>query len=109
MTNDQQTTAREELSATIAKKASSALLRIGEAYREQGLLHHALTPYLKIVACYPESESAEEAVDSVVTIAESFEENGHPHMAMSVYARLERAAQFQSWNGHRLTLEGRIL
>jgi hypothetical protein len=109
MTTHRQATASEELCAAISRAASSALLRIGEAYRERGLLHHALTPYLKIVACYPDSESAQGAVDRLVTIAEAFEERGHPHMAMSVYARLERAARFQRWNGHRLTPEGRIL
>lgn len=109
MMTDREATVREELSATISKAASSALLRIGEAYQERGLLHHALTPYLKIVACYPDSESAQDAVDRLVTIAEAFEERGQPHMAMSVYARLERAARRRRWNGHRLTPEGRIL
>jgi hypothetical protein len=40
----------EKLSAAISQAASATLLRIGRIYEEQGWLHHALTPYLKIVA-----------------------------------------------------------
>jgi hypothetical protein len=99
----------EELTAVISREASAALLRIGKTYREQGLLHHALTPYLKIVAYYPESEEAAAAVEGVVAIAQAFEEAQQRRMAMSVYDRLERAARFQRWNGHRVTPEGDIL
>jgi hypothetical protein len=99
----------EELSATISRAASAALLRIGELYQEQGWLHHALSPYLKIVACYPESEEAPTAVDRLVAIAGTFEGKQRFHMAMSVYDRLERAARFRHWNGHRVTPEGDIL
>ncbi len=99
----------EELAAIIARAASAALLRIGRIYQEQGLFHHALTPYLKIVACYPESQEAPVAVDGLMAIAGAFEEKRHFHTAMSVYDRMERAARFQRWNGHQLTPEGGIL
>jgi hypothetical protein len=99
----------EELSATISQAASAALLRIGKSYQEQGLPHQAASPYLKIVAYYPESEEAAVAVDGLVTIARIFEDQGHRRMAMSVYDRLERAARLRRWDGHALTPEGDIL
>jgi len=99
----------EELAAAISQAASAALLRIGEIYEEQGWFHHALTPYLKIVACYPESEEAPAAVDRLVTIAGVFEGKRRFHMAMSVYDRLERAARLRRWDGHQVTPEGDIL
>lgn len=99
----------EELTAAISGAASAALLRIGKFYEEEGWLHHALTPYLKIVAYYPESEEAEAALDRLIAIAGIFEEKRQFHMAMSVYDRLERAARFQRWNGHQVTPEGDIL
>lgn len=99
----------EELAAAISQAASAALLKIGNIYEEQGWLHHALSPYLKIVAYYPESEEVEAAVDRLVAIVGIFEEKRHFHMAMSVYDRLERAARFQRWDGHQVTPEGNIL
>jgi hypothetical protein len=99
----------EELAAAISQAASAALLRIGSIYEEQGWLHHALSPYLKIVAYYPESEEAEPAVNRLMGIAGVFEEKRQFHMAMSVYDRMERAARLQRWNGHQVTPEGDIL
>jgi hypothetical protein len=99
----------EELTAAISQAASAALLRIGRIYEEEGWLHHALSPYLKIVAYYPESEEAEAAVDRLIAIAGIFEEERQFHMAMSVYDRMERAARFQRWDGHQVTPEGDIL
>jgi hypothetical protein len=99
----------EELAATISQAASAALLRIGRIYEEEGWLHHALTPYLKIAAYYPESEEVEAAVDRLVAIAGVFEDKRQFHMALSVYDRMERAARFQRWNGHQATPEGDIL
>lgn len=98
----------EELHSIIAQVASAALLRIGQHYQERGLLHHALTPYLKLVACYPDSEEAPVAVDRLVAIAELFEGNGQYRMAMSVYDRMERAVHFRQWNGHEATDESYI-
>jgi hypothetical protein len=99
----------EELAAAISQAASAALLRIGSFYEEEGWLHHALSPYLKIVAYYPESEEAPTAVDRLVAIAGLFEEKRQFHMALSVYDRMERAARFQRWDGHQVTPEGDIL
>ena len=99
----------EKLSAAISQAASATLLKIGRIYEEQGWLHHALSPYLKIVAYYPASEDAEPAVDRLMAIAGVFEEKRQFHIAMSVYDRIERAARFQRWNGHQATPEGGIL
>jgi len=99
----------EELAAAISQAASAALLRIGNIYEEEGWFHHALTPYLKIVAYYPESEEAPTAVNRLIGIASIFEEKRQFHMALSVYDRLERAARFQRWDGHVVTPEGDIL
>jgi tetratricopeptide (TPR) repeat protein len=99
----------EELAAVISREASAALLRIGKTYQEQGLLHHALSPYLKIVAYYPRSEETKASVDRLMAIAGIFEEKRQFHMALSVYDRMERAARFQCWDGHQATPEGNIL
>jgi tetratricopeptide (TPR) repeat protein len=99
----------EELKATISQAASAALLRIGKAYHEQGLLHQALSPYLKILAYYPESDEARAAVEGLLAIAQVFEESQQQRMAISVYQRMERAARFRRWNGHQVTPEGDII
>ena len=99
----------EELAAAISQAASGALLRIGRFYEEEGWLHHALSPYLKIVAYYPESEETEPAVDRLMAIAGIFEEKRQFHMVLSVYDRLERAVRFQRWDGHQVTPERVIL
>jgi TolA-binding protein len=99
----------EKISAVIARAASAALLRIGKTYQEQGLLHQAVSPYLKVVAYYPESEAAPGAVDDLLTIARFFEEHEQRRVAMAVYDRLERAARFRRWDGHAVTADEDIL
>jgi tetratricopeptide (TPR) repeat protein len=103
------TTIGEDLAIAISRAASAALLRIGRIYEEQGMLYHALSPYLKIVSCYPENGEAPAAVDRLVAIAEIFEGKRQYHMALSVYDRLERAARFRRWNGHQVSPDGDIL
>jgi len=99
----------EELSTKIAQAASAALLRIARSYHEQGLLHQAASPYLKIVAYYPQSEAVPSAVDGLITIAKTMEDQHQLRMAMSVYDRLERAARLQRWDGHAISPEGDIV
>jgi hypothetical protein len=99
----------QELQDTISQAASAALLRIATEYSQQGLLHQALTPFLKIVAYYPDSEEAAAAVQGVIGIAQSFEEQDQKRIALSVYDRLERASRFGRWDGHMVTPEGDIL
>jgi hypothetical protein len=99
----------EELSAKISQAASTTLLRIARSYYEQGLFHQATSPYLKIVSYYPQSEVAPAAVEGLITIATTMEKQHHRRMAMAVYERLERAARFQRWDGHAISLEGDIV
>lgn len=97
----------EQLRKTISTAASAALLRIAGYFHEEGQLHQALTPYLKLLAYYPESKEATLAAERLVTIAEIFEERGQFRMAMSVYDRMEQAARFRRWDGHVFTPEKR--
>jgi hypothetical protein len=62
----------EKLAAAISQAASAALLRIGRTYEDQGWPHHALSPYLKIVAYYPESEETKASIDRLMVIAGIF-------------------------------------
>jgi len=100
--------ASQELAATISKAAITALSRVGKTYQEQGLLHQALSPYLKVVAYYPESKEAAAAVEGVAAIAKTFEEQEQRRVAESVFDRLEYAARFRCWNGHQVTAEVRL-
>jgi len=99
----------EELATKVAQAASAALLRIAKYYHEQGMFHQAVSPYLKIIAYYPDSEATPAAVDGLVTIAGVFEGKQQLRMAMSVYDRLERAARFRRWDGHAVSPEGDIV
>ncbi len=90
----------QQLRQTISTAASAALLRIGGYFQEAGQLHQSITPYLKLLAYYPDSDEATLAVERLVTIAEIFEERGQLRMAMSVYDRMEQAIRFRRWNGH---------
>jgi tetratricopeptide (TPR) repeat protein len=99
----------KDLRATISQAASAALLRIGESYRQQGLLHQALSPFLKILAYYPDCPEACAAVEGLVAIAQVFEETQQHRMAVSVYERMERAARFRRWDGHQISPEGEII
>jgi len=85
----------EDLKASISQAASAALLRTGKTYHERRLLHQALSPYLKILAYYPESNEAPAAVDGLLAIAQVFEEAQQHRMAISVHERMERAVRFR--------------
>jgi len=99
----------EDLRTTISQAASGALLRIGNAYHEQGLLHQALSPYLKILAYYPDSDEARAAAENLIAIASAFEEAQQHYMAVSIYDRIERAVRVRRWDGHRISPEGDII
>lgn len=89
----------DALSQTIDNEASAALARIGRAYYDKGLLHLATSPYLKIIAVFPDSPEAEMAVKQVISIAKAFEARGQLRMAEAIYDRLEEAAHFSRWDG----------
>lgn len=99
----------EDLKTTISQAASAALLRIGNAYHERGALHQALSPYLKILAYYPDSDEAHAAVEGLLAIARVFEETQQQRLAISVYDRIERAARLRRWDGHQVTTAGDII
>lgn len=99
----------EDLKATISQAASASLLRIGNTYCEQGRLHQAISPYLKILAYYPDSDEAHAAVKGLLAIAQVFEEKQLHRTAISVYERMERAARSRRWDGHQITPTGDII
>jgi len=78
---------------SIPEAICASLLRVASALDEQGKVHQALDPYLKLVERYPNSPEASVAADRVLAIAEDMRERGQHHMAISVFDRLEAASQ----------------
>jgi len=83
----------EQGPGSVPEAISASLLRIGTALDEQGMVHQALTPYLKLIARYPDSQEALVATEKVLAIAERLRKMGQPHLAMMVFDRLEAASQ----------------
>lgn len=79
--------------ASVPEAISASLLRMGTNLDEQGMVHQALTPYLKIIERYPNSQEASVATERVLGIAEDMRKKGQHHMAMAVFDRLEAASQ----------------
>jgi hypothetical protein len=79
--------------------AAAALLRIARLFHHHGMLYQAISPYLKIVACFPDSESAPHAVEGLTSIARTLEAHCRLHAAMGLYDRLEEAAHLRRWDG----------
>jgi TolA-binding protein len=78
---------------SLPEAISASLLRMGTALDEQGMIHQALTPYLKLIERYPDSQEAPVATERVLAIAEDMRKKGQHHMAMAVFDRLEAASQ----------------
>jgi TolA-binding protein len=78
---------------SVPEAISASLLRMGTALDEQGMVHQALTPYLKLIERYPNSQEAPVATERVLAIAEDMRKKGQHHMAMTVFDRLEVAHQ----------------
>ena len=78
---------------SVPEAISASLLRMGAALDEQGMVHQALTPYLKLIARYPDSQEALVATERVLAIAEGMRKRGQNHTAMAVFDRLEAAHQ----------------
>ncbi len=78
---------------TIHEAVSASLLTLAATLEEQGKVHQALTPYLKIIECYPGTPQAPTAVEKVMAIADGMRKKGQFHVAMRVYDRLEAASQ----------------
>jgi TolA-binding protein len=79
---------------SVPQAISASLLRMGTALDEQGMVHQALTPYLKLIGRYPNSQEASVATERVLAIAEDMRKKGQHHMAMAVFDRLEAAHSF---------------
>lgn len=78
---------------SVPEAISASLLRIGTALDEQGMAHQALTPYLKLIERYPNSQEASVATERVLAIAEDMRKGGQHHLALTVLDRLEAASQ----------------
>lgn len=85
----------KQKTTSIHDNVSTSLLTIGMALQEQGKVHQALTPYLKIIEKYPDTAEVPIAVEKVMAIAESMQQRGQFHVAMRVYDRLEMASQVE--------------
>ncbi len=75
----------------VLEAISASLLRVGISLEECGMTHQALTPYLKLMERYPNSQESPVAVGKVLAIAEGLRQRGQPHAAMTVLDRLEAA------------------
>jgi len=80
---------------SVPEAISASLLRVASALDEQGKVHQALTPYLKLIEHYPNSQEASVANERLLAIAEDMRKRGQHHMAMTVLDRLETARQGQ--------------
>jgi TolA-binding protein len=76
---------------SVPEAINASLLRVASALEEEGKVHQALTPYLKLIERYPDSQEASVATERVLAIAEEMRKRGQHHMAMSVFDRLETA------------------
>jgi len=76
---------------SVPEAISASLLRVANALNEQGKVHQALDPYLKLIEHYPDSQEASVATEKVLTIAEDMRKMGQHHMALTVLDRLETA------------------
>jgi hypothetical protein len=82
-----------QLSDAASRAARASLLVVGETYEGEGKLESAARVYLKIIGQYPDSEEAQRAVEKVVGVAEALRTEGHLNRVISLYDRLEEAAQ----------------
>jgi len=78
---------------TVHEAISASLLTLAMTLEEQGKVHQALTPYLKIIEHYLDTPEVPAAVEKVLAIAEGMRKKGQFHVAMRVYDRLEAASQ----------------
>ena len=69
----------------------ASLLRVGTDLEEQGMVHQALTSYMKLIKQYPNTQEASVAAENVLTIVEGMRKRGQHHMAMTVIDQLDAA------------------
>lgn len=68
------------------------LLRMGNAWFEQGELRQAVDGYLKIIEQYPDSDESNAAQVALLTIAQRYEQDGLLRLSLDVLERLEQAS-----------------
>ncbi|MFA6301469.1 MAG: tetratricopeptide repeat protein [Candidatus Paceibacterota bacterium] len=66
------------------------LLRMGNAWLEQGELRQAVDVYLKIIEQYPDSEESRAAQAALLTIAQRYEQDGLLRLSLDVLERIEQ-------------------
>ncbi len=80
--------------ANTAIDANSAtrgfLMRMGNAWFDQGELRQALDVYLKVIEEYPGSEESKTAQVALFTIARRYEQEGLLRLSLDVLERLEQ-------------------
>jgi len=64
------------------------LLRMADAYRKAGSIHHAVEMYFRLVEDHPGAPEADQARARLMEIAEKHELAAEPHEARSIYERL---------------------
>jgi len=74
---------------------SSSLLTLAMTLEKLGKVHQALSPYLKIIEEYSDTDEVPAAIEKVLAIAEGMRQRGQFHVAMRVYDRLEAASQVE--------------
>jgi TolA-binding protein len=83
----------KQKTTTVHGAISASLLTLATTLEEQGKVHQALAPYLKIIEHYPDTPEVPAAVEKVMAIADGMRKRGQFHVAMRVYDRLEEATQ----------------
>ena len=83
----------KQKTASVYEAISTSLLTLAKTLEEQGKVHQALQPYLKIIEHYPDTAEVPAAVERVLAIAANMRQKGQFHVAMRVYDRLQAASQ----------------
>jgi len=78
---------------SVPEAISASRLRVAQGLDKAGKIHQALTPYLRLIERYPDSQEASAATERVLAIAEELRKAGQPHMTVTVLDRLEAARQ----------------
>jgi len=64
------------------------LLRMGDAWFEQGDLRQAVDIYLKIIEHYPDNQESKSAQTALLTIAQRYERDGLLRLSLDILERV---------------------
>ncbi len=67
------------------------LLRMGNAWLEQGELRQAIGVFLKVVEEYPGSDESNVAKSALLDIAQRYEKEGQLRLSLDILERLDNA------------------